>query len=121
MSESVTAEASPNGQPQNDSSPDVQRGTLEADENRFLPPERLHDLRRKWNEVQAGFVDEPRSSVQQANELVGQVVDELTAVFTNERSTLEGQWNRGEEVDTEALRIALQRYRAFFNRLLGNT
>ncbi len=79
----------------------------------------MDDLRSRWNDVQAQFVDDPQSAVEKAHNLVAQLVDELTQTFTRERSTLEQQW-QGGNVDTEALRVALQRYRAFFNRLLSS-
>ena len=85
----------------------------------FLPADRMNDLRGKWSDVQASFVDDPRSAVQQAHQLVSQVTTELTETFTRERSALESQWSGGGQADTEALRVALQRYRSFFNRLLG--
>jgi hypothetical protein len=77
------------------------------------------DLRTRWGSVQAGFVDEPRWAVKEADKLVATVVDRLTASFSNERSVLEKQWDRGEDVSTEELRLALQRYRTFFDRLLN--
>jgi hypothetical protein len=77
------------------------------------------DLRMRWSSVQTGFVDEPRWAVQEADKLVATVVDLLTASFSNERSALEKQWDRGEDVSTEELRLALQRYRTFFDRLLN--
>ena len=76
------------------------------------------DLRRRWNEVQAGFVDEPRRSVEHADGLVADVLKRLTDSFTNERTSLERQWDRGDSVTTEDLRVTLQRYRSFFDRLL---
>lgn len=90
------------------------------DNDAFLPADRMEDLRKQWDGVQAAFVDDPRSAVQQAHSLVGSLVDELTKTFASERNTLEGQWNSAGNVDTEALRIAMQRYRNFFDRLLGN-
>jgi hypothetical protein len=72
----------------------------------------------RWEECLRGFVDEPRTSVQQADELVADVIRELANVFAEERSRLEEQWARGDEVSTEDLRLALQRYRSFFQRLL---
>lgn len=88
------------------------------DDTAFLPQDRMNDLRERWNDVQAAFVDDPRSAVQQAQQLVGELVNELTETFSRERGTLEGQWSQGGQADTEALRVALQRYRSFFNRLL---
>lgn len=88
------------------------------DSDTFLPDDRMDSLRDEWSDVQAGFVDDPRNAVQRAQQLVDTLVKELTNVFANERSKLEGQWSSGGQVDTEALRVALQRYREFFNRLL---
>jgi hypothetical protein len=64
-------------------------------------------------------VDEPRRAVERADELVAQVIKRLAESFAQERSKLEGQWGRGDNVSTEDLRVALQRYRAFFDRLLN--
>ena len=79
----------------------------------------IGDLRTRWASVQTGFVDEPRWAVKEANKLVGTVVDRLTEGFASERSNLEKQWDRGDSVSTEELRLALQRYRTFFDRLLN--
>lgn len=87
-------------------------------EEGFLPPERMEDLRQRWNDIQAGFVDDPRTAVEKAQGLVAKTVNELTDIFSNERASLESQWNRGQQADTEVLRVALTRYRVFFNRLL---
>jgi|SRR5579884_873058 len=91
----------------------------DTEETGFLPDDRMDALRTEWSDVQAAFVDDPRSAVQRAHQLVSELVNELTDTFTRERTTLEGQWSGGGQADTEALRVALQRYRAFFNRLLG--
>lgn len=94
------------------------KGTV-GDDSGFLPDERMSSLRERWNDVQAGFVDDPQNAVQQAHGLVTQLVDELVQTFSSERTSLENQWTGGGTADTEQLRVALQRYRAFFNRLLG--
>jgi len=65
-----------------------------------------------------GFVDEPRRTVEEADKLVAAVMQRLAEGFANERSGLEKQWDSGENVSTEDLRLALQRYRSFFDRLL---
>jgi hypothetical protein len=69
--------------------------------------------------VQAGFVDEPRRAVEDADNLVASLMKKLAEGFANERGRLEKQWDRGDNVSTEDLRIALQRYRSFFDRLLN--
>jgi hypothetical protein len=75
-------------------------------------------LRQRWDEIQAAFVDDPSGCVQKADRLVEEVVQQLTSQFADARSRLEAQWARGEKVSTEDLRVALTRYREFFQRLL---
>ena len=84
----------------------------------LLNHEESEHFRTRWNEIQGKFVDEPRSAVQQADVLVSEVIEKITQMFANERSSLEAQWNQGNDVTTEDLRLALQRYRSFFNRLV---
>jgi hypothetical protein len=76
------------------------------------------DFRAHWNRIQTQFVDEPRRSVELADELVAQTMKRLAEIFAQERENLEREWDRGDQVSTEDLRIALQRYRSFFDRLL---
>jgi hypothetical protein len=78
----------------------------------------MGDFRSQWSKIQTGFVDEPRQTVEGADKLVAAVMQRLAEGFANERSGLEKQWDRGDNVSTEDLRIALQRYRSFFDRLL---
>jgi len=90
-----------------------------SDTTPLFPNNELEELRIRWREVQTGFVDEPRRAVEQADSLVASATKRLAEVFAEERSKLEGQWDRGDNVSTEDLRIALQRYRSFFHRLLS--
>ena len=83
----------------------------------FSEPEMV-DFRSQWSKVQTGFVDEPRRTVEDADKLVAVVMQRLTKVFTDERSSLEKQWDRGDSVSTEDLRVTLRHYRSFFDRLL---
>jgi hypothetical protein len=76
------------------------------------------EMRSRWRQIQGDFVDEPRKAVEQADDLVAQAIKRLAGIFANERSELEADWSRGEEVSTEDLRQALRRYRSFFDRLL---
>jgi hypothetical protein len=76
------------------------------------------ELRARWSAVQSDFVDEPRRTVEEADKLVATVMQRLADGFAGERSNLEKQWGRGDNVSTEDLRVALQRYRSFFDRLL---
>lgn len=77
------------------------------------------DFRRRWRDIQGGFVDEPRSAVEQADQLVAQLMQRLAQSFSEQRSNLEKQWDASAKISTEDLRIALQRYRSFFERLLS--
>jgi hypothetical protein len=78
----------------------------------------MGEFRSRWTHVQTGFVDEPRRTVEDADKLVASVMQRLAEGFATERSTLEKQWDQGNDVSTEDFRVALQRYRAFFDRLL---
>jgi hypothetical protein len=74
--------------------------------------------RTRWSAVQTSFVDEPRKAVAEADSLVAEVMKRLAEGFATERRTLEAQWDRQDRISTEDLRLALRRYRAFFERLL---
>jgi hypothetical protein len=83
----------------------------------FSEPD-VSDFRSRWSDIQTAFVDEPRRAVEDADHLVASLMKKLADGFAKEREGLEHQWDRGDSVSTEDLRIALQRYRAFFDRLL---
>jgi hypothetical protein len=85
----------------------------------LFPAGDVDGLRTRWTDIQAGFVDEPRRAVEQADALVAETMKRLAEIFAAERSGLEKQWDRGDRITTEDLRIALQRYRSFFDRLLS--
>ena len=81
-------------------------------------PEDASRMKSTWSDIQAGFVDEPREAVRRADALVSDVMNRLADVFGRERAALEQQWDRGDQVTTEDLRVTLQRYRAFLDHLL---
>jgi hypothetical protein len=85
----------------------------------LFDPAREDDLRQRWHSLQARFVDEPRETVSDADSLVAELLRDLASSFDQARAKLEGQWSSGEDVSTEDLRLALQRYRSFFERLLS--
>jgi hypothetical protein len=93
------------------SEPSTERSLLADDDS--------SGLRSRWDDVQAAFVDNPKECVQKADTLVAEVVEQLTTGFSDARSRLEEQWARGESASTEDLRVALKRYRDFFQRLLS--
>ena len=94
-------------------------GATAEPEPQLLDTVQSSELRERWIEIQTGFVDEPRNAVEEADALVADLMRRLAESFSEERQTLESQWDRGDEVSTEDLRVALQRYRAFFDRLLA--
>ncbi|MER5699325.1 hypothetical protein ACFY1B_46260 [Streptomyces mirabilis] len=84
----------------------------------LLTPEDEEGFRLRWQEVQNRFLDDPRGAVHTADALVADVMQRLAATFADHKQELEGQWSRGEQANTEDLRLALRHYRSFFNRLL---
>jgi hypothetical protein len=94
------------------------RGTAVSEPMPLFSEPEMGDFRSHWSKLQTGFVDGPRRTVEDADKLVAAVMQRLAEGFANERSDLEKQWGRGDNVSTEELRIALQRYRSFFDRLL---
>jgi hypothetical protein len=79
----------------------------------------LQDFRSRWGAIQTGFVDNPGWAVKQADELVAAVMKRLAEVFADERANLEQEWAKRNDVSTEDLRVAIRRYRSFFDRLLS--
>ena len=106
------ADSTNNGEP-------AQQTVAADDREPLLPDDQGERFTTRWHEIQASFVDEPRDSVAQADALVADLMQRLAATFSNERERLEGQWDRGDDVSTEELRVALTRYRSFFDRLLS--
>ncbi|HEY2059719.1 MAG TPA: hypothetical protein VGH57_15230 [Amycolatopsis sp.] len=76
-------------------------------------------FRGRWQDVQTGFVDDPRRAVRDADELVAAVISALASSFAEHKGDLEAQWREGEPA-TEELRVALRRYRSFFDQLIGS-
>jgi hypothetical protein len=101
---------------------DLHNNDVRTREKQLAPlflPDVAKQFRARWDTVQIGFVDDPRQAVRQGDELVGQVMKSLAETFSNERATLECQLDQTDEASTETLRVALQRYRSFFERLLS--
>jgi hypothetical protein len=98
---------------------DRQAGASQTEHNPLFPDDALQTFRTHWAKVQTSFVDEPRTAVKKADDLVANLVELISGQFAEERERLEKQWHRDEDIDTEALRQALKRYRAFFDRLLA--
>ena len=85
----------------------------------LLAAEDAEGFRARWTDVQTGFVDAPRQAVEQADALVAELMQHLASTFADERGRLERQWDQGDDVPTDHLRDAFQRYRSFFERLLA--
>jgi hypothetical protein len=94
------------------------RGAEVSERMPLFSESEMGDFRTQWSKVQTGFVDEPRRTVEEADKLVAAVMQRLAESFANERSRLEKRWDSGEKASTEDLRVTLQRYRSFFDRLL---
>jgi hypothetical protein len=90
-----------------------------AEASPLFPEDQLRELKSRWDKIQTGFVDEPRAAVEEADGLVASTMQQLASAFSKERTNLEQQWDRGDNVSTEDLRVAFQRYRSFFRRLLS--
>jgi hypothetical protein len=92
-----------------------------SDEDRgpLFTSDEANKFRSQWDSVQVAFVDEPRKAVEDADRLVAATMKRLAEIFAEERQRLEQQWDRGDDVSTEDLRLALRRYRSFFSRLLS--
>ena len=85
----------------------------------LFPTGEAEGFRVRWREVQVGFVDDPRTAVEQADGLVAEMMQRLAKMFADERGRLEAQSSRGDNISTEDLRVALRQYRSFFDRLLS--
>jgi hypothetical protein len=79
----------------------------------------VDELRSRWSTIQESFIDEPRKAVKDADALVASAVKHISDAFSTQRFQLEKQWTQGDQISTEDLRLALQRYRSFFSRLLS--
>jgi hypothetical protein len=114
---------------QREVSPDPKEPVIESndsnvrsDDEQLVPlflPDVAKDFRSRWDAVQIGFVDDPRQAVRKADELVAQVMKSVAETFSNEHAKLEGQVDQTDQASTENLRVALRRYRSFFQRLLS--
>lgn len=85
----------------------------------LFTPDVAGDFQSRWDAVQIGFVDDPADAVRKADELVAQVMKSLAQSFANERERIESQLDPSDNESTENLRVALRRYRSFFQRLLS--
>jgi hypothetical protein len=94
------------------------RMARESGQTPLFPDAECRDFRTRWDQIQSNFVDDPRRAAADADSLVAETMKRLAQIFSDEKGNMEAQWSRGDDVSTEDLRLALQRYRSFFNRLL---
>ena len=105
--------------PQVQQTPTAQQDDGAAGFEPLLSTDEAESFRSRWQAIQAEFVDEPRRAAEDADRLVAELMTRLAETFSEERSRLEAAWGQGDEVSTEDLRVAVQRYKSFFNRLLS--
>ena len=113
----IDAPEAPSPEPERAATDDL--GTKAEPQAQLLEADELQGVILRWKEIQAQFVDEPRSAVQDADALVADLMQRLARTFAAERAQLESRWASGEDVSTEDLRQGLRRYRSFFERLLA--
>jgi hypothetical protein len=109
----------PAGTPAAQAAPDSDTAGTASATGPLLAAEDAEGFRARWTDIQTGFVDAPRQAVEQADALVAELMQHLARTFADERGRLEGHWDRGDDVPTDSLRDAFQRYRSFFERLLA--
>jgi hypothetical protein len=102
-----------------EAAPDSRTAGAASTTGPLLATEDAEGFRARWTDIQTSFVDAPRRAVEHADALVAEVMQHLASTFADERGRLEGQWDRGDDVPTDHLRDAFQRYRSFFERLLS--
>ncbi|MDQ0760397.1 hypothetical protein [Streptomyces canus] len=99
----------------------------ESHEARLLPHEECDKLSTRLQHAVAGFVDEPRSAVEEADHVLEEVAARFTDAVKQRRRTLRNSWQTGDggrddkavgTGDTEQLRLALRDYRELTERLL---
>jgi hypothetical protein len=121
--EMTTADIANRQQPETDAPAQTNVATNEATTNggrsALLDPAQTESFHGRWTDLQSRFVDSPQDAVREADALVAELMQKLAETFSRERENLESQWTRGEDVSTEDLRVALTRYRSFFDRLLS--
>jgi hypothetical protein len=89
------------------------------EEGALVGTRQMEELRGRWSGIQASFVDDPRKAVQEADALVSSAIKQIEESFRDQRAKLEQRWSKGGDASTEDLRIVVQHYRAFFDRLLS--
>ncbi|MFD0314723.1 hypothetical protein [Streptomyces flavalbus] len=89
----------------------------------LLPHEESEQLSRRMQHAVTGFVDGPRSAVEEADHALEEIAARFADAVTQRRRTLRKSWQETDEdrtttADTEQLRLALRDYRELADRLL---
>ncbi|MFD4526887.1 hypothetical protein ACFWP7_23730 [Streptomyces sp. NPDC058470] len=96
---------------------------------RLLPQDECDKFELRMRHAVGGFVDGPRDSVAEADQVLEELAARFSDAVTRRRSTLRTSWQQktgekktdektGNGADTEQLRIALRDYREVTERLL---
>jgi hypothetical protein len=123
VDDTATVDATDTGRSTPDTRDQGQAGIADEDgesggRERLVPADRAQDYSSRWDALKGDFVDEPRRAVAQADDLVGELLDEIQRLFADQRRDLEQGFDH-DRASTEDLRLALRRYRSFFDRLLS--
>ncbi|MGW3283055.1 hypothetical protein ACWDR3_00245 [Streptomyces sp. NPDC001002] len=88
----------------------------------LLPRDETDKLAERLQHALSGFVDDPRTAVEEADHVVEEITGRYTDALTQRRRTLRRSWQEGDaksdHSDTEQLRLALRDYRELADRLL---
>ncbi|MEH0845421.1 hypothetical protein V6U81_23810, partial [Micromonospora sp. CPCC 205711] len=84
----------------------------------LFEPAAAQDFRDRWRDVQLRFVDDPRAAVGDAQSLIEEAIEALSAALSAQKQKL-GGWQDAGSADTEQLRMAVRQYRDFLDRVLG--
>lgn len=85
--------------------------------NELIDSESVSALRNEWDAIQALFVDDPRTAVVRADELLVRAFTALSNAIARDRAQIHERWSH--DPTTEDLRLSMQRYRQHLCRLLG--
>jgi hypothetical protein len=118
--ESADVPPAPVAEPSADTTPAdtavVAATPVAADADALLGSLDAGDIRNRFLDIQAGFIDEPRQAVEEAGRFVDDLLRQVADALQQQRGQLAGAT---EEASTEDLRLALRAYRQFIDRLLG--
>jgi hypothetical protein len=92
---------------------------IDSEETTLLKCEDIDELKSRWDSIQIEFVDEPRKSVEKADALLVDAVKMIDRELSEKRSELSEHFVNHDNVSTEDLRVTLQSYRTFLNRIFA--